>query len=164
MAGLASLFSEDLVFIESAKNQQEIFNTIGKRLVEKGIVTEGFIDAIMEREEKYPTGLDLRPVSDEIPSAAIPHTEVEYCNSKHVVVVKLTDSITFHNMISPEQEIPVKYLFFIINDDAKNQTNVLSGLMAFMTDADNMKTLESLSGEKEIYDYLYKTTSEKGEN
>lgn len=164
MEGLASLFSEDLVFIENAKTQQEIFTTIGQRLQGKGIVNEGFINAIMEREENYPTGLDLSPVSDEISSVAIPHTEVEYCNSKHVVVVKLNHSIMFNNMISPDQQIPVNHLFFIINNDAKNQTNVLSGLMAFMTDVENMKTLETLTTEKEIYDYLYQTTTEKGEN
>lgn len=164
MEELASLFSEDLVFIENAKTQHEIFTTIGERLLEKGIVNDGFINAIISREENYPTGLDLSPVSDEISSVAIPHTEVEYCNSKHVVVVKLNENILFHNMISPDQEIFVKYLFFIINNDAKNQTNVLSGLMSFITDVESMKVLETLTTEKEIYNYLIQTTSEKGES
>lgn len=164
MEGLASLFSEDLVFIENAKTQEEIFTTIGKRLLDRGIVNEGFTKAIMEREENYPTGLDLSPVSDEIPSAAIPHTEVEYCNSKHVVFVKLNNEIKFKNMISPDNEILVKYLFMIINNDADNQTNVLSGLMSFMTNVERMKKLETLTNEKEIYEFLYQTTMEKGEN
>lgn len=164
MEGLASLFREELIFVENAQTQEEIFMTIGKRLVEKGIVKEGFTQAIMEREENYPTGLDLSPVSDEIPNAAIPHTEAEYCNSKNVAFVKLENTIQFKNMIAPDNEIPVKYLFVIINNDASHQTNVLSGLMAFMTDAETMKKLETLTDKKEMYDFLYQTLLEKGEN
>lgn len=162
MEGLTSLFSEDLVFIEDATTQEEVFKKIGEHLFNKGIVNEGFTEAIMEREKNYPTGLDLSPVSDEIPGAAIPHTETEYCNGKHVVFVKLNNQIEFRNMIAPDKEVAVKYLFIIINNDVDNQTNVLSGLMTFMTNVERMKKLETLKTEKEIYEFLYQTTSEKG--
>ena len=161
METIKSLFDRELIIIEDAQNQKEIFRYIGNLLHDKGIVNEDFIDAIIEREKNYPTGLDLKPVADDIPNVAIPHTETEYCNSKHIVFVKLNNPISFKNMIAPDQELEVKYLFFIINDGKDSQTNILSELMGFLTVADNVHTLESLESKEEIYQFLTEQTINK---
>lgn len=159
MSNLASLFSKDLVFIQDEKTQQEVFENIGNQLFEMGIVKQGFTAAIMDREVNHPTGLDLRPVSEGLPGVAIPHTDAVHCSSKKVVIIKLNHVIQFKNMIAPDQDVPVKYLFMIINDDAQQQTDVLSGLMAFMTNVENMEKLMELDSEQEIYEFLYASTS-----
>ncbi|MBY7142868.1 PTS sugar transporter subunit IIA [Virgibacillus sp. NKC19-3] len=154
MNEIKSLFNKELIFIESAESQSDIFTYIGNVLIEKGKVKPDFVKAIKEREKNYPTGLDLSPVSNDIPNAAIPHTETEYCKSKHIVFVKLNEGVRWNNMIAPEQEMEVKYLFFIINDEKDNQTNVLSEIMTFVTDASKLKSLESMNSENEIYQFL----------
>lgn len=154
METINSLFQKDLIFIEDVEKQSEVFNFIGNKLQEENIVNDQFIDALFERENKYPTGLDLSPISEDIPSAAIPHTETEYCKSKCIVFVKLEHPVKFNSMIEPDVEIDVRYLFFIINDQKENQTNVLSELMAFLTNPDNVKTLDSIETKEEIYQFL----------
>ncbi|WP_164217759.1 PTS sugar transporter subunit IIA [Virgibacillus sp. YIM 98842] len=154
MEALKSYFDKELIFIEDAKDQNEIFNRIGKILYEKGIVNDKFIDALIEREKNYPTGLDLKPVSVDLPNAAIPHTETEYCHRKHVVFVKLEKPVLFKNMIAPDQELEVTYLFFIINNEKDSQTNILSELMGFLTAAENVNKLEKLQNKDEIYRFL----------
>ncbi|WP_255259602.1 PTS sugar transporter subunit IIA [Lentibacillus sp. CBA3610] len=158
MDSIKSLFDRELIFMEDAQDQEDIFNRIGKILHEKGIVNGDFTDALIEREQNHPTGLDLKPVANDIPNAAIPHTETEYCHSKHIVFVKLSKPVLFKNMIAPDQEMEVKYLFFIINNEKGSQTNVLSELMGFLTVADNVKTLETLESKDEIYQFLTEQT------
>ncbi|WP_182200225.1 PTS sugar transporter subunit IIA [Paraliobacillus salinarum] len=154
MPVMENLYQKDLILSSNATTQEEVFSEISQILLEKGIVKDSFKDAIVERELNYPTGLDLSPVAEGLPNVAIPHTETEHCDAKVVVFVKLTNPIVFHSMIAPDNELNVNYLFMIINNEKTNQTNVLSELMAFMTDVDNVKTLEALETNKEIYDFL----------
>lgn len=154
MDTIQSLYKEDLILTSDAQSRDDVFEEIGTYLLDKGLVTDDFIEAIKERESNYPTGLDLAPVAEGLPNVAIPHTETEYCQAKAVVVVKLTNELIFHNMIAPDEELNVKYLFFIINNEKTNQTNVLSSLMAFMTNEENMRTLEELETTQAIYEFL----------
>ncbi|WP_255307031.1 PTS sugar transporter subunit IIA [Paraliobacillus sp. PM-2] len=151
---MEKLYQKDLIFSSNATTQQEVFTEISSMLLEKGIVKESFKDAIIERESNYPTGLDLSPVAEGLPNVAIPHTDTEHCDAKAVVFIKLTNPIPFNNMIAPDNELNVNYLFMIINNEKTNQTNVLSELMAFMTDVDNIKTLETLETNEDIYNFL----------
>ncbi|MGA8944011.1 MAG: PTS sugar transporter subunit IIA [Thermoactinomyces sp.] len=154
MKSVKNLFSKELIFTTDLQTQEEVFKYIGDILLQKGLVRKGFTESILDRERNYPTGLDLSPVADDMPNAAIPHTETEYCNDKAVVFVKLDRGIPFRNMIEPEQELKVKYLFFIINHEKNNQSNILSELIGFMTNREHMKKLESLTEKNEIYNFL----------
>ena len=150
------LFSEDLIFIEEANDSNDIFNKIGKKLIEKGLVKESFIQAVIEREKDYPTGLDLSVIDGEskIPNVAIPHTESEHCNSKKVVVVKLKNEICFNNMISPTDQLKVKFLFMILNNEKGEQSNILANLMDFFTQGQNVNKLSELEDKKEIFKFV----------
>lgn len=149
-----TLYDRELILKSDAQTQEEVFKEIGAFLLKKDLVNEQFTDAIIEREKNYPTGLDLAPVAEQLPNVAIPHTETEYCKSKAVVFVKLNNQITFHNMINPDEALRVKYLFFIINNEKTNQTDVLSNIMAFITNKENMRTLERLDTAESIYNFL----------
>ena len=151
---LAHLFSEELIFIEGAKDSDEIFRKIGKKLIEKGLVKDSFIDAVINREKDYPTGLDLSVVDNGIPNIAIPHTESEHCNLKKVVVVKLKNEIIFNNMISPDNKLKVKFLFMILNNEKGEQSNILASLMDFFTKKENISRLSELCDTSEIYKYI----------
>lgn len=161
MDDIQALYDKDLVLRSDARTQTDVFKEVGNYLLSKDLVTADFVDALIEREANHPTGLDLAPVGDQLPNVAIPHTETEYCKTKAIVFVKLTHPIMFHNMIAPDQELDVTYLFFIINHDNSNQTNVLSGLMGFMTNEENMRTLEKLETPASIYEFL--TNNKEGE-
>lgn len=159
MEGVCSLFKKDLIFNSNAQTQDEVFDEIGRKLLQKGLVNDRFIAAIKKREKEYPTGLDLSPVAKGLSNVAIPHTEAKYCKTKAIAFAKLNNQITFRNMIAPEVDLKVKYLFFILNNENATQSNVLSDLMSFITDADNMRHLDKLDQPEAIYSLL---TNKKG--
>src|SRR5690625_5588463 len=132
MATVQSLYNKDLILKSDAKTQEEVFNEVGSFLLDKGLVNDEFIDAIIDREHNYPTGLDLSPVAEGLPNVAIPHTETEFCKTKAVVFVKLTHEVLFYNMIASEQELKVNYLFIIDDDNATLQSHSHSILIVLL--------------------------------
>ncbi|WP_100487247.1 PTS sugar transporter subunit IIA [Sporolactobacillus pectinivorans] len=153
-ANIQELFREDLIFFEDVNSKEELFKSVGEKLLQKNLVNPGYIEALTERENNYPTGLDLSVVKAGTSNVAIPHTEVNYCNWKGLVVARLKEEVTFHNMIAPDKSIPVRYAFFILNNEKDNQTNILSHLMSFFTAEDRISHLDSLKTGKEIYDFI----------
>lgn len=154
MEAIKGLYRADLVLKSEARTQSEVFQDIGAYLLKKNIVTEGFTQAICERERKYPTGLDLSVLADSLPNVAIPHTDAKYCKTKVIVFVKLKQVISFNHMIKPDEPLAVRYLFFIINNSNEKQSTTLSELMEFIMNSENLKKLEKLDTEKDIYEYL----------
>lgn len=80
-----------------------------------------FLCNLKERENNYPTGIDITPISTELANVAIPHTEGEFVNARLIVPVKLTQEVTFKNMILPDEELSVKFLFMILNNDPEGR-------------------------------------------
>lgn len=160
MNNIRKLFRSKLVFDSNATNKEELFREVGQYLINNHYVKDTFIEEIIEREKNYPTGLDLSPVSEYLNNVAIPHTEIEHCLSKAIVFVRLNNKIEFNNMIKSEERIKVKYVFIIVNNESDNQTNVLSGIMDFITDENNMKKLDRIKKRKEIFEYLQENFQE----
>ncbi|MEM3509572.1 MAG: PTS sugar transporter subunit IIA, partial [Nitrososphaerota archaeon] len=72
-----------------AKDRDDLISKIGKVLIKEGYVKEGFIEAVIEREEKFPTG-----VESEIPFA-IPHAGYEYTIKSVIAIAVLNEPIVF---------------------------------------------------------------------
>lgn len=147
-------FQSSDIYSLSAANQQELFNLLGEELVKRGDVVETFSEAVYNREKQYPTALDMQPVFAGGPNIAIPHTEPKYCKSRKVVVVRLSQPIDFYNMINPKQNLPVQYLFAILNNDPSAQTNILASLMDLFKSDHFLEKLGKAANSKDVYDVL----------
>lgn len=110
----------------------------------------------MNREQNFPTGIDLSVVDPELPNVAIPHTEGEFVNIRRVIPIKLLKPIKFFNMIQPDQELEVKFMFMILNNDPDGQANILAQIMNFLTatSKENLKEFFEMQEPKEIFDFL----------
>ena len=123
------------------------------------IVTPTYRSALIEREKSFPTGLDMEFLGKDLPNVAIPHTDIVHNLTENVVVVRLDQPVTFHNMIAPDKEVQVSLLFFIINNTSSSQTNILAQLMDFFTSNGNLEALSKLDSEDKLYQYITETIS-----
>ena len=89
-----------------------------------------------------------------LPNVAIPHTDIIHNLTENIVVVRLKNPVTFHNMIAPDKEVQVSLLFFIINNSSSSQTNILAHLMDFFTTNGNLENLSKLENEEDLYCYI----------
>ena len=90
----------------------------------------------------------------DLPNVAIPHTDIEHNLTENVVVVKLEQPVTFHNMIAPAQTVSVSLLFFIINHSSSSQTNILAQLMDFFTSQGNLAELAKCNTDEDLFHYI----------
>ena len=156
---LNQLFNKDLVFCLQAKDQTDLFEQVASLLEERQIVTPTYRSALIEREKSFPTGLDMEFLGKDLPNVAIPHTDIVHNLTENVVVVRLDQPVTFHNMIAPDKEVQVSLLFFIINNSSSSQTNILAQLMDFFTSNGNLEALSKLDSEDKLYQYITETIS-----
>ena len=157
--GLNQLFNKDLVVCLHAKDQTDLFEQVASLLEERQIVTPTYRSALIEREKSFPTGLDMEFLGKDLPNVAIPHTDIVHNLTENVVVVRLDQPVTFHNMIAPDKEVQVSLLFFIINNSSSSQTNILAQLMDFFTSNGNLEALSKLDSEDKLYQYITETIS-----
>ena len=157
--GLNQLFNKDLVFCLHAMDQTDLFEQVASLLEERQIVTPTYRSALIEREKSFPTGLDMEFLGKDLPNVAIPHTDIVHNLTENVVVVRLDQPVTFHNMIAPDKEVQVSLLFFIINNSSSSQTNILAQLMDFFTSNGNLEALSKLDSEDKLYQYITGTIS-----
>ena len=111
--GLNQLFNRELVFCLDVANQEELFDQIATLLEERQIVTDSYRAALKEREKSFPTGLDMEFLGKDLPNVAIPHTDIIHNLTENIVVVRLKNPVTFHNMISPTQTVEEIILWLI---------------------------------------------------
>lgn len=91
---MTQLFAEDTVYISEQQDQKSVFKEIAQKLFEKGLVTEEYLDNLIDREENYPTALPLSPIDSSLPNIAIPHTESQFVNVTRIVPVKLSPNLS----------------------------------------------------------------------
>lgn len=149
-------FAPDTVYVSDKTTQEEVFNEVYQDLLKKDLVTDDFIVNLIERELNYPTGLDMTPVDSQLPNIAIPHTESEFVKTTRIVPIKINQAIIFHNMINPDEELQVSFLFMILNEDGEAQAGLLADIMDFINSTDRKKMLEFFTYEdpKQIYQFL----------
>lgn len=153
---MTSLIYEDTVFVSKGTVQTEIFKEIASKLLTKNLVTEDFVNNLIDREKNYPTGLPLKPIAPSLPNIAIPHTESEFVNDTRIVPVKLKYPITFKNMILPEEDVEVSFLFMILNNDEKEQAGLLQNVMDFINRQETAELIDffKLDDPQKIYTFL----------
>jgi len=112
-------------------------------------VLPSFRDAVIQRENKLPTGLETKPYG-----VAIPHTDHDHVNRSAIAVATLENPITFHNMAQPSQEIPVKVIFLLGIAEAKSLPTILSRLASFFQSPKHMELLIGAESESAMAELL----------
>ncbi|MCZ3622216.1 PTS sugar transporter subunit IIA [Lactobacillus mulieris] len=160
-----NLFAPNAVFFTEKQARNEIFEEVYQKLLKLNYVKGNFLDNVIQRENTYPTGIDTSPISGELANVAIPHTEGEFVNTRLIVPIALKYPVKFNNMIDPSQELEVKFLFMILNNDPEGQANILAQIMDFLasTSVLQLNKLFNLTDTNKIYEFLSENFKQKVE-
>jgi PTS system galactitol-specific IIA component len=131
------MMDESLILLNlKGENKEDILRQMAGNLVEKGIVKESYIAAIIEREQDYPTGLPTKACS-----VAIPHTDIEHVNQKAISVGVLEQPVAFGIMGEEEETTPVELVFMLAMDQKHSQLKLLTRLMQIIQDEEMLNAL-----------------------
>lgn len=142
--------TEDNILIDlSVKTYQEVIRTIGQRLYDNGFVKDSFLQAVLDREEVYPTGLQVTGGG-----IAIPHADSEHVITSTLGIATLTSPVDFRAMAEPQKIIPVSVVMMLAVSDPHNVVSVLRKVIFILENADALKALQSARSPQSVLEVL----------
>lgn len=145
MSQYASMFNIDLIELAVSKlDQKAIFNSVYETLREKEYVSDHYLDSLVTREERFPTGLITQNMN-----IALPHTDPEVIKKPFVYICRLNNPIKFKQM-GDNQEIDVQNLFFLGIKKPKEQVGLLQAFMNLFMDDVFVSRFKKADSKKEI--------------
>jgi len=133
-----------------AKTRQEAIAALASLLLKQHLVDDGFSEAVLAREEVYPTGLPL----PDIP-VAIPHTDAGHCKSPAMAVGILDRPIEFGEMgAEPGSMLQVRIVFLLALNNPKTQVDFLQRLVALFQTPGLLAELVRLRKPSLVADFL----------
>lgn len=144
-----TMLQPDLIGLDfQEKNQLNLFQSVGKILLEKGYVTETYLESLIERERQFPTGLQTRYLN-----IALPHTDPEVINHPFIFVVRNSQQITMLQM-GDNSETPCRHFLFLGIEDPKSQVGLLAKLMDLFSKEDFVSHFAQIDDEAAMYQLL----------
>ena len=132
-----------------AGSRDEVLRLAADHLKQAGYVTDGFFQALLERENMFPTGICFGDTC-----VAIPHAEPGFVRKPVMLIMTLERPVRFVNMEDCEAEIPVEIVFVLAFTDSEKHLNVLQRLSALIRDSGTAAALREAGDEGKLREVL----------
>jgi len=98
-----NLLEERLIFVNlELKSLEEVITLLGGALVKNKYVKNGFVKALIERERKFPTGLDT-PIP-----IALPYVDARFVLKRGFAIATLKHPVLFKSIGSLDKMLPIR--------------------------------------------------------
>ena len=111
-----------------------VLTELGDYAVKNNLATAGYTNALLDREEAFPTGIMANI------GIAIPHTGQEYTSEGTIIISVLNKEATFKSMGS-FKPIQVKVIFQLLLNKPENQVKMLGKIVDFIQNSDKMNRI-----------------------
>jgi PTS system galactitol-specific IIA component len=135
----------------------EILGQMADEMHKEGYVTELYHDAVIKREEAYPTGLPTGIIN-----VAIPHTEPEYVKEAAICLGILKRTVNFKTMGLEGETVEVSLVFMLAIKHKEDHLGVLQRLVSICQTQDILSKL--LTGDIEAVDEVMTKLMENEDN
>ena len=115
------------VFLLNKKNKEEVLEDLSNAAINAGFAKHGYLEAILEREEKYPTGLHTPEIE-----VAIPHADAEWANTPSLTIGLLEQPVIFNPMGGEGGDVNAEIVFMLTIKEPKQQINFLRAFSTLM--------------------------------
>ncbi|MDK2879457.1 MAG: galactitol system component [Thermoanaerobacteraceae bacterium] len=146
----SSLLNPDLIQINvEAQNKEQIIKSLAKLLISGGYVRESYMDAVLEREKVFPTGLPTEGVG-----VSIPHADIKHVIKPAIAVAILRNPVKFDVMGNPDESVDVKLVFMLAIKESNMQVNMLKNLVSVFQDKKLLLKLANTSNKNNLISLL----------
>lgn len=142
---------KELIFTGlEAASSDDVMREVGSAFVREGYSKDSYVEALMERERSFPTGLDIDGVG-----VAIPHTSVEHVNTAATGIAILKNPVTFHEMGGDEEDtVDVSIVFMLAVVEPKAHLEELQRILAILQDKNVLNSLRTADKKNEIVEII----------
>ncbi len=142
--------STDLIIVDlDADSQEDVVHDLAVLFHQKGYVCDGYAEAVLKREESFPTGLPTQDIQ-----VAMPHTDVEYCFKSGVAVATLRHPVTWGEMASLDTFVEAEIVFLLSVASKHEQVQWLKRLIIMFGRPGVLRRIKESKSPQEIYDIL----------
>lgn len=136
-----------LVFTNlKAGHSGEVLEQLGSAFIREGYAKKTYVQALLQREQEYPTGLDVYGYG-----VAIPHTPVEHVKKAGIGIAILEHPVTFHVMGGEDDEtVDVRIVFMLAVVDPAKHIDELQRLLEILQDTRVLEQLQTAKDPEEI--------------
>ena len=141
---------ESLIFTNlEAKTYEDVMRAVGQKVTAEGFAKESYVDALIDREKDFPTGLDIDGFG-----VAIPHTDVSHVNKAATAIAILKNPVTFVQMGTDDDYVDAKVVFVLAVDDPKGHLEQLQRIISIIQDKNVLEKLTQANGASEIINVI----------
>lgn len=149
---MAEFFDEKIaLFHKSIASTPEALKNLSDVLYAKSLVTEDFYQNLWQREQEFPTGLDINGIG-----VALPHTESIYVKRSQVGFLSLKEPITFYEMGTNDKPVQVKILFMLALKEPHEQLSMLQNLISMFQKEGTLQKLLEVDNTEDYLSILHK--------
>ena len=147
---MSIFFGENLIYRDlEFDSSKGVLEFLADSLYKEGFIKEGFKEAIIKREEEYPTAIPA-----EGPKIAIPHADHKLVKKAAIAIGILKNSIDFHSMEEPENIIPVKIVIMLALDEPHGHIEMLQKIVTLIKNQKAKQAILKASSKEKIYEIL----------
>lgn len=128
----------------TGESHEEALEELGEYVVERGYAAPEYVDALLEREASYPTGLDI-PTADF--GLAIPHADPDYVTEPAIIVGFPADTLSFRSMDDPDESVSVDVVVLLLVTETEGYTTFLSNLTKLFQDEQFVRLARERDGD-----------------
>ena len=130
----------------TSKDRDKALHEMADYLHSIGVVKGTYGDSVIERENKYPTGIDTEPIP-----VAIPHSEREEVIKTAILVGQTkTGGVRFQKIEGDGLWVSAKVIFMLAVDTDQGQLEVISQLMNVIQDPEVVQRIVEAETTEEI--------------
>lgn len=133
-----------------AIDKKDCIHKLGGLLLAGGFVKESYVDAVLEREKHFPTGLAVEELS-----VAIPHTDIEHTTKPAIAVAILNSPVEFFEMATLNVVIYPEIIFLLSIVNPEDQVLWLQRLVTLFQKKGFLTKLKQSKDSEACYQYLF---------
>jgi galactitol PTS system EIIA component len=127
----------------------DVIELLAGLLLNGGYVNEGFKEAVIEREKKYPTGLSTGDTG-----FAIPHIDTCYAKKSAIAIGILNKPIDFGEMGDPENRVDVDIVVMPVIQKPELVVTFLKDICTLLQDKSLVVRLHACAKSEEVEEIL----------
>lgn len=146
---LPDLIKNGDIIDSQAKSYQELYHEIYLQLQKIDYVEDDFLEALLKREEDYPTGIETGTIN-----IALPHVDACHVKQNALFIYRLENKATFVRMDDHSKTVDVQFVFLLLIHDLKLHVKTISELTHIWTNNDIMEGLQFVRNKDELLEMI----------
>ncbi|MDY6868057.1 MAG: PTS sugar transporter subunit IIA [Chloroflexota bacterium] len=148
---------ENIIIGMTGNSYQDVIRTLAEKLHDGGFVKDSYVQAVLDREEVFPTGLQVEEAG-----VAIPHSDAEHVITSTLGIATLKQPVEFRAMAEPDKIIPVSLVMMLAVAEPKKVVLVLRKVINILKNGAAIKALNvaktALDAKRILLDHIRSET------